>query len=329
MAVHYRKTESHLLLLVIRALAVRGERAGSDGQTLSLRWSLPCAVPPGHGWMQYLRQQTSSKRREDIPDILLFGDVEAKKRANSERSEQRRYRHGLAITESKAWALPLDRGAPDLFNQDAPSSQMLRYLTSVENASERAVQWGILTNGRFWRLYFQGAKSRSEEFLGLDLAVLADVRRISNSFALDFLARQKVQGNHLTWFIIEQLPVLPPEVFERKIGKVTTAEFIRGEVLRLTYTAHDMSPFARDMEYEGPPFTWDEEDRRHRRARLDALFFRLYGIDEDDAAYILDTFPIVREQDQKTALGRYLTKDLVLAYMRAIAAGDLTSLVSK
>ncbi len=62
---------------------------------------------------------------------------------------------------------------------------------------------------------------------------------------------------------------------------------------------------------------------RGRRARLDALFFQLYGISRDDAAYILDTFPIVREDDEKS-FGRYLTKELILAYMNAIAAGDLS-----
>ena len=78
--------------------------------------------------------------------------------------------------------------------------------------------------------------------------------------------------------------------------------------------------------HEGAPFEWDEEDRRHRIARLDALFFHLYGIKRDDAEYILETFPIVREQDEK-AHGRFLTKDLILAYMNAVAAGDLLSVV--
>lgn len=136
-----------------------------------------------------------------------------------------------------------------------------------------------------------------------------------------------MQGNHLTWFIVEQFPLIPREAFEEKLGTKKVADFVRGEVLRLTYTAHDMAPFARDMGYEGKPFIWNEEDRRHRRARLDALFFHLYRIDEDDAGYILDTFPIVREQDIAT-FGRYRTKDLVLAYMRAVATGDLTSTVS-
>jgi hypothetical protein len=97
-------------------------------------------------------------------------------------------------------------------------------------------------------------------------------------------------------------------------------------VLRLAYTAVDMKPFARDMDYEGGPFVWDEEDWRHRVARLNALFFHLYGILRDDAAYILEQFPIVRGRDEK-AFGRYLTKDLAVAYMNAVAAGDLNSVV--
>ena len=91
-------------------------------------------------------------------------------------------------------------------------------------------------------------------------------------------------------------------------------------MLRLTYTAHDMAPFARDLGYDGPPFTWDEEERRHLRARLDALYFHLYGLDHDDADYVLGTFPIVRRQDE-AAFGSYRTRDLVLAYMNALAAG--------
>ena len=120
--------------------------------------------------------------------------------------------------------------------------------------------------------------------------------------------------------------MIRPEQFEAKIGKRKIADFIRGEVLHLSYTAHDLAPFARDVGYDGPPFKWDEDDRRHRMARLDALFFQLYGISREDAAYILDTFPIVREQDEK-AFDRYLTKDLILAYMNAVAAGDLETTV--
>ena len=92
-------------------------------------------------------------------------------------------------------------------------------------------------------------------------------------------------------------------------------------MLRLTYTAHDLTPFARDLGYDGLPFRWDEEERRHLRARLDALYFHLYGLDREDAAYVLSTFPIVRREDEST-FGRYRTREMILAYMSALAAGD-------
>ena len=66
-----------------------------------------------------------------------------------------------------------------------------------------------------------------------------------------------------------------------------------------------------------PPFVWNEEERRARLAALDALFFYLYGLNTDDAAYILGTFPIVRDQDIK-AFGRYRTKEDVLALLREL-----------
>ena len=49
-------------------------------------------------------------------------------------------------------------------------------------------------------------------------------------------------------------------------------------------------------------------------AALDALFFYLYGLGAEDAAYIMDSFPIVRSQDEK-AFGRYRTRDDVLALL--------------
>ena len=148
-----------------------------------------------------------------------------------------------------------------------------------------------------------------------------------SAFALDFVARQKLQGQNLNFFILEQLPVIAPEDYDRRFGETTARDLVRDHVLRLTYTAHDMAPFARDLGYDGPPFTWDEEERRHLRARLDALYFHLYGLDRDDADYVLSTFPIVRRQDE-AAFGSYRTRDLVLAYMNALDAGDTETVVS-
>ena len=145
-----------------------------------------------------------------------------------------------------------------------------------------------------------------------------------NSLALDYVTRQKVQGTHLTWYTVEQLSVIAPADYDRTFGSTTARALVCHHVLRLTYTSHDMAPFARDLGYDGPPFIWNEEERRHLRARLDALYFHLYRLSREDAAYILDTFPIVRRHDQ-AAFGHYRTKDMVLAYYNALNAGDTST----
>ena len=130
------------------------------------------------GWgSDYLPQvNLSGKRREDVPDILLFADAQAMQAARAEARDDRRCRHGLAILEAKRWMRALDRGDDsESADPGAPSSQMLRYLSRAEVVSDRAIQWGLLTNGALWRLYWQNARSRAEEFLEIDLALALGV----------------------------------------------------------------------------------------------------------------------------------------------------------
>ena len=145
----------------------------------------------------------------------------------------------------------------------------------------------------------------------------------------DYVARQKIQSRHLNKYIVEQLPVVPPEQYDAvRFGEKTSGDLVREILLELTYTAHDMAPFARDMGYVDDkgavkdPFSWDESRRLHLRAKLDAVFFHLYGVTRrEDVEYIFSTFPIV-EREETAAWGRYMSRDLCLAYMNALAAGD-------
>lgn len=152
-----------------------------------------------------------------------------------------------------------------------------------------------------------------------------------NSIVLDFVARTKILSDHASWFIFEQLPVVPPAQMEKKsFGIKSAAEIVREIVLVLTYTSYDMVPFARDMGFvDGagnvrPPFVWDEERRLKLRAKLDEVFFHLYRVtDRDDVRYIYSTFPIVERQETQAYGGCCRSQDLCLAWMNALAAGDL------
>lgn len=156
-----------------------------------------------------------------------------------------------------------------------------------------------------------------------------------NALALDYVARQKAQSTHLNWYIVEQLPIIPPAAYARTFGPKTAADIVRAAVLELTYTAHDLAPFARDMGHVDagrevlPPFIWDEDRRLRLRAKLDALYFILYGVfdpadpaqSRDDIRYIYSTFPIV-EREETEKWGSYRSRDLCLAWINALIAGQ-------
>ena len=150
-----------------------------------------------------------------------------------------------------------------------------------------------------------------------------------NAIVFDYVARQKVPTNNFTWYLLEQLPVVPLERYEETcFGLKTAAEIVREVVLELTYTANDMMPFARDLGHADdtgevlPPFRWNEDRRLQLRAKLDALYFHLYGVtDRDDIRYIYSTFPIVEREERET-WGYYRSCDTCLAWVNALAAGD-------
>ena len=126
------------------------------------------------GWADYLPQQGST-RNEDIPDHLLFADAEAKKRATAKRKPQDRYRDALVVEESKRFGLALDiRDENDKAVSGTPHGQILRYLSTAEVESESRIRWGILTNGRVWRLYDHHSRPRASGYFEADLAELLE-----------------------------------------------------------------------------------------------------------------------------------------------------------
>ena len=150
-----------------------------------------------------------------------------------------------------------------------------------------------------------------------------------NSLVLDFAARTKVAGLHLTFGYLKQLPILPPSAYDE-----AALAFIVPRVLELTYTSHSMAPFARDLGYEGPPFAWDEDRRAQLRAELDAWYALAYGLTRDELRYVLDpkdvmgedypseTFRVLQNNEMKK-YNEYRTRRLVLAAYDELTAQGL------
>ena len=80
-------------------------------------------------------------------------------------------------------------------------------------------------------------------------------------------------------------------------------------MLALSYTAHDLAGFARDLGHAGGPFAFDPAARAQARARLDARYARLYGLDRAGLERVLDGFPQLarRERGQDRPDTRTLT----------------------
>lgn len=114
-----------------------------------------------------------------------------------------------------------------------------------------------------------------------------------NSFVFDFVARQKVGGVHLNFYIVEQLPMFGPDFYQDRCPwnpRQTLEKWISDRVLKLTCTSNDMIPLAEAADFKSRVHKFKPAERADMMAQLDAAFFLLYGIKKSDLKYILSTF---------------------------------------
>jgi len=144
-----------------------------------------------------------------------------------------------------------------------------------------------------------------------------------STLAFDYVARQKLSGTGMTYFIVKQLACPSPSTFDATTGWAadwTLAEWVRPYVLELSYTSWHLQPYARELGHDGSPFHWNPDRRAVLRADLDAAFLHVYGLTRAEAEHVLDSFFVVRKYEERD-LGEYRTRRLVLeAYDRMAAA---------
>ncbi len=149
-----------------------------------------------------------------------------------------------------------------------------------------------------------------------------------NSLICDFLVRAKLSYIHLSFFVLKQIAVLPPNQYTPD-----DLHFISERVCELTYTSNDMRGFAKDFGHLGQPFRWNEDRRACLRSELDAYYAHLYGLTRDELRYVLDpkdvfgpdfpgeTFRVLKEREEKQ-FGEYRTGRLVLAAYDQLAKSN-------
>ncbi|CAB4344626.1 MAG: hypothetical protein F2839_07140 [Actinobacteria bacterium] len=149
-----------------------------------------------------------------------------------------------------------------------------------------------------------------------------------SSLVLDYIARTKVGGLNLSHYMIKQFPVLVPSDYT-EVDK----HFIVERVLKLTFTSSDMSGWASDLGFVGPPFVFDGAQRAVIQAELDAYFAKLYCLNAAELSFILDpqadqpnypseTFAVLKRNEVRE-YGEYRTRRLVLEAWDKLEQGQL------
>lgn len=116
---------------------------------------------------------THGKGRAERPDYALFTNEGDRDSAYPLQSQENAfYARVSAIAEAKYWERPLSKVSAndqrDIYKNANPSFQITNYLVGT------GVDWGILTNGREWRLYYRLASSTATEFYQVDLVELLE-----------------------------------------------------------------------------------------------------------------------------------------------------------
>ena len=139
-----------------------------------------------------------------------------------------------------------------------------------------------------------------------------------NSIVFDYIVRRKIPKNHMNFYIVEQLPIIPLSKYNKELIKI-----VRENVLELVYTSYSLKSFALDLGYDGKPFSWQLERRARIQAELDAIYSHLYKLNRSDLEYIIETFFVLKDDELKEFF-EFRTKKLVLeAYDKFILHPEL------
>ncbi len=107
------------------------------------------------------------------PDYVFYRDAESQAANRGQMlTDQLPSQGGIAVGDAKYWNRPLDtairQSTTDALSNKNPNYQIYFYML------HSGVTWGILTNGRLWRLYHKDTAHKLDHFYEVDLQALVE-----------------------------------------------------------------------------------------------------------------------------------------------------------
>ncbi|NOT79383.1 MAG: N-6 DNA methylase [Bacteriovoracaceae bacterium] len=111
------------------------------------------------GWTVDVEVASSQHGITNFPDYVLFASKEDWKKSK-DLTGAHKFKKAIAVADAKDWGVSLD--GKGLTNKN-PSFQIVNYLKQTDK------NWGILTDGKYWRIYSLKSESKHTTYYEIDL----------------------------------------------------------------------------------------------------------------------------------------------------------------
>ena len=112
------------------------------------------------GWSIEVNEASSNHGVTNFPDYTLYKDFNE---LSKSKNLTNKFKSALSVADAKAWGVNLDGKG---FTNKNPSYQIINYLRQTEKS------WGVLTDGRYWRIYSTRSESKHSTYYEIDLVKL-------------------------------------------------------------------------------------------------------------------------------------------------------------
>ena len=226
----------------------------------------------GHHFIPQAKVEKGSRR----PDYAFFENDDALSEALEKKGSDDLYLRAISVGDAKRWRVSLDkkdkRGSSE-FKYQNPSYQIDQYLHKTQ------VQWGILTNGHHWRIYYNETSYKLDSYYDVDLATIFETDDVEGFkyFYLFFRRDSFVKGLDGKNFL--------DQVYD---GSVKYAKELGNSLQRNVYEAMKIISegfFARSENNLVP----DEQNLKEVQENTLRLLYRLLFIFYAESGKLLDT----------------------------------------